>query len=104
MTIIQGILAFEAALSPTILALEAALSPTILALEAALSPTISLPSLMKQIIELGVRSSGTLHSFDLWLVANASRQPIGSIVKGQAVKVTKCRFADSLFPRTNRLS
>jgi hypothetical protein len=62
----------------------------ILALDAALSPTISLPlpssSLMKQFIEWGIRSSGTLHSFDLWLVANFSRQPIGSIFKGKAVK------------------
>jgi hypothetical protein len=57
----------------------------ILAIEAALSPTISLPSLMKQIIEFGIRSSGTLHRFDLCLVANVSRQPIGSIVEGQAV-------------------
>ena len=55
-----------------------------------MSPTISLPfpssSLMKQIIEWGIRSSGTLHSFDLWLVANVSRQPIGSIFRGQVVK------------------
>ena len=100
-TITQGILALDVALSPIILALDAALSPTILAFDAALSPTtlaldaalsptipLSLPSssLTKQIIEWGICSSGTLHSFDLWLVANVSRQPIGFTFKGQAVK------------------
>jgi len=41
---------------------------------------------MKQIIEWGIRSSGTLHSFDLGLDINVSKQPASSIFKGQAVK------------------
>ena len=68
----------------------ATITEGILALDAALSPTVSLrlpsSSLMKQKIEWGVPSSGTLHSYHLLFVANVLRQPIGSIFKGQAVE------------------
>jgi hypothetical protein len=40
-------------------------------------------SLMKQIIEWGIRSSGTLHSFNVWWVANVSTHPIRFIFEGQ---------------------